>query len=209
MAKEGQIKMGSGIYKMVKGQRVEMSSREVKAYIMKENGWTSSQYDKQYDIFKNKLRAYENYERAHGATSQRQSPTQMLYKEAKAKAREGGDYKPSIKMQRIRSFTSVSSGKAGQRALQGRRYQARRAQLYEEATNKQFKGLIDNNATAKEIAERIKDPVKREQALADYANKIHAKIDEEGKAQENEAIPFGETFGSDDPVDFDIDAYLD
>ena len=201
--------MGSGLYKMVKGQRVEMSSREVKAYIMKQNGWTSRQYDKQYDIFKNKLRAYENYERAHGVTSPRQSPTQLLYKEAKAKAREGADYTPSIKMRRIRSFTSVSSGKAGQKALQGQRYQARRAQLYEEATSKQFKGLIDNNPKAKEIAERIKDPVKREQALADYANAIHAKIDEEGKAQENEAIPFGETFGSDDPADFDIEAYLD
>lgn len=201
--------MGSGLYKMVKGQRVEMSSREVKAYIMKQNGWTSSQYDKQYDIFKNKLRAYENYERAHGVTSQRQSPTQLLYKEAKTKAREGANYTPSIKMRRIRSFTSVSSGKAGQKALQGQRYQAKRAQLYEEATSKQFKGLIDNNPTAKEIVERIKDPVKREQALADYANKIHAKIDEEGKAQENEAIPFGETFGSDDVVDFDISEYLD
>lgn len=201
--------MGSGLYKMVKGQRVEMSSREVKAYIMKQNGWTSRQYDKQYDIFKNKLRAYENYERAHGVTSPRQSPTQLLYKEAKAKAREGADYTPSIKIRRIRSFTSVSSGKAGQKALQGQRYQARRAQLYEEATSKQFKGLIDNNPKAKEIAERIKDPVKREQALRDYANKIHAKIDEEGKAQENEAIPFGETIGSDDPVDFDIEDYLD
>lgn len=200
--------MGSGLYKIVKGGRVEMSSREVKAYIMKQNGWTSRQYDKQYDIFKNKLRAYENYERAHGVTSQRQSPTQLLYKEAKAKAREGADYTPSIKMRRIRSFTSVSSGKAGQKALQGQRYQSRRAQLYEEATSKQFKGLIDSNPTAKEIAERIKDPVKREQALRDYADKIHAKVDEEGKAQENEAIPFGETFGSDDPVDFDIEAYL-
>ena len=121
--------MGSGIYKIVKGGRVEMSSREVKQYIMKQNGWTSQQYDKQYDIFKNKLRAYENYERAHGVTQARQSPTQMLFKEAKAKAREGADYTPSIKMQRIRSFTSVSSGKAGQKALQGARYQARRARL--------------------------------------------------------------------------------
>lgn len=200
--------MGSGIYRMIKGQRVEMSSREVKAYIMKQNGWTSRQYDKQYDIFKNKLRAYENYERAHGVTSIRQSPAQLLYKEAKTKAREGADYTPSIKMQRIRSFTSVSSGKAGQKALQGQLYQARRTQLYEEATTKQFKGLIDNNPMAKEIVARIKDPVKREQALADYVNKIHAKIDEEGKAQENEAIPFGETFGSDNSVDFDIEAYL-
>ena len=201
--------MGSGLFKIVKGERVEMSSREVKQYIMKQNNWTSSQYDKQYDIFKNKLRAYENYERAHGVTSKRQSPTQLLFKEAKAKAREGGEYKPSIKMQRIRSFTSVSSGKAGQRALQGQRYMQRRAQMYESATTKQFKGLIENNAKAREIAERIQDPVKREQALKDYANMLHAKIDESGRVQESEAIPFGETFGSDDVADFDIDAYLD
>lgn len=201
--------MGSGIYKMVKGERVEMSSREVKAYIMKQNGWTSSQYDKQYDIFKNKLRAYENYERAHGVASRRQSPTQLLFKEAKAKAREGAEYQPSIKMRRIRSFTSVSSGKAGQKALQGTRYQARRAQLYEEATNKQFSGFIEKNAKAREIVEKIKDPVKREQALADYANKVHAKIDEQGKVEENEAIPVSsEVMGSGDDVDFDIDAYL-
>lgn len=201
--------MGSGIYKIKNGERVELSSREVKKYIMNVNGWTSQEYDKKYDIFKNKLRAYENYERAHGATTQRQSVSQLLYKEAKAKMREGAEYKPSIKMQRIRSFTSVSSGKAGQRALQGKRYQERRAKVYEEATLKQFKGLIENNATAKEISEQIKDPVKREKALTEYANKIHAKIDAEGKAQENEAIPFGETFGSGDDVDFNIEDYLD
>ena len=201
--------MGSGIYKMVRGGRVEMSSREVKQYIMKQNNWTSQQYNKKYDIFKNKIRAYENYERAHGVTKQRQSPAQLLFKEAKAKAREGSDYKPSIKMERIKRFTSVSSGRAGQKALQGKLYQARRASLYKEATSKQFKGLIDNNAKAKEIAERINDPVKREQALADYANKIRAKFDEEGKAQENEAIPFGETFGSGDDVDFDIEYYME
>ena len=205
--------MGSGLYKIVKGERVEMSSREVKQYIMKQNNWTSSQYDKQYDIFKNKLRAYENYERAHGVTSSRQSPTQLLFKEAKAKAREGADYSPSLKMRRIRSFTSVSSGKAGQKALQGKRYQARRQALYEYATAKQFEGFIRDNPMAKKSSDTIKDPVKREQALRDYANKLNAKIAEsekEAKAeQERTGIPYDrEVFGSDDVVDFDIDAYL-
>ena len=74
--------MGSGIYTTKNGVRIEKTSREVKNYIMKINGWTSSQYDKQYDIFKNKLRAYENYERAHGVNTKRQSPAQLLYKEA-------------------------------------------------------------------------------------------------------------------------------
>lgn len=206
--------MGSGIYKTKNGQRVEMSSKEVKAYIMKQNGWTSDEYNKKYDIFKNKLRAYENYERAHGSTAQRQSPAQLLYKEAKAKAREGADYEPSFKMKRIRSFTSVSSGKAGQKALQGKRYTQRRTALYEDTTNKRFKGFIEHNAKAQEIAKAIKDPVKREKALADYANKVNEKIAEyekEAKAQaEQGGVPADrEVFGSDDAVDFDISEYLD
>lgn len=195
------------IYKVVKGGRVKMSNREVKQYIMKVNGWTSEQYDKQYDIFKNKLRAYEAYEKQHGRVK-KQSPVELLYKEARTKAREGTNYKPSIQMQTIRGFTSVSSGRAGQRALQGRRYQERRSKLYDEATKKQFGGLIDKNPTAKEIVERVKDPVKRREALAELATQLKMKIDEEGKAIENEAIPFGETYGSDSAIDFDIDAYI-
>ena len=201
--------MATGIYKQVKDGRVELSTREVKQYVMKVNGWTSDEYNKKYDIFKNKLRAYENYERAHGVVKQRQSPMQLLYKEAKAKVRDGRDYKPSIKMQRIKSFTSVSSGKAGQRALQGQRYVARRARLYEEATTKQFKGLIESNAKAKEIAEAIDDPVKREEALRAYADAINAKIDEQDEVTENEAIPVSsETIGSDTSIDFDYSDYL-
>ena len=198
---------------MVKGQRVEMTSREVKSYIMKVNNWTSNQYDKQYDIFKNKLRAYENYERAHGVTSKRQSPTQLLFKEAKAKAREGADYEPSFKMKRIRSFTSVSSGKAGQKALEGKTYTARRQALYESTTKARFEGFIRDNPKAQEIMERVKDPVKREQALTDLANKVNEKIAENEKEAKKQAqqggIPAsGEAFGSSSDIDFDIDAYI-
>ena len=201
--------MATGIYKIVKGGRVELSTREVKQYVMKVNNWTSDEYNKKYDIFKNKLRAYENYERAHGVTKSRQSPMQLLYKEAKAKVRDGANYKPSIKMQRIKGFTSVSSGKAGQRALQSSRYMERRAKLYEEATSKQFAGLIEKNAKAKEIANAIDDPVKREEALRAYADAINAKIDEQDKVSENEAIPVSsETIGSSDEVDFDYSEYM-
>lgn len=196
-------------YKYVNGERVKMTSREVKAYIMKVNGWTTEQYNKQYDIMRNKVRAYEAYERQSGRQVQSQSVQSLLFKEAKAKKRMGAEYKPSIKMQRIRSFTSVSSGKAGQKALQGQRYRQRRAKTYEDATYKQFKGLIDNNPQAKFIYDNISDPVKREQAMTDYANKLGAKIDEQDQVNENEAIPFGETYGSTDEIDFDIEDYLD
>ena len=196
-------------YKYQNGQRVKMTNREVKPYIMKVNGWTTEQYNKQYDIMRNKLRAYEAYERQSGRQVTSQSVQGLLFKEAKAKKRMGTDYTPSIKMQRIRSFTSVSSGTAGQRALQGTRYRQRRAKTYEDATYKQFKGLINNNPQAKRIYESISDPVKREQAMADYANKLGAKINEQDEVNESEAIPFGETYGSTDEIDFDIEDYLD
>lgn len=194
-------------YKYVGGNRVKMTNREVKAYIMKENRWTSEQYNKQYDILRNKLRSYEAYEKASGRAVKEQSVQSLLFKEAKAKQRMGRDYSPSIKMQRIRSFTSVSSGRAGQRALTGRLYMERRATTYEDATYKQFKGLVENNKQAELIYKSIKDPVKREKALTDFANKMHAKINEQDEVIESEAIPFGETYGSDEAIDFDIDTY--
>lgn len=196
-------------YKYVGGNRVKMTNREVKAYIMKENRWTSEQYNKQYDILRNKLRSYEAYEKASGRAVKEQSVQSLLFKEAKARQRMGRDYSPSIKMQRIRSFTSVSSGRAGQRALTGRLYMERRATTYEDATYKQFKGLVESNKQAELIYKSIKDPVKREKALTDFANKMHAKINEQDEVIESEAIPFGETYGSTDVIDFDIEDYLD
>ena len=195
-------------YKYQNGQRVKMTNREVKSYIMKINGWTTEQYNKQYDILRNKVRSYEAYERASGRTTQTQSVQSLLFKEAKAKKRMGAEYTPSIKMQRIKSFTSVSSGKAGQKALTGKRYRQKRAKTYEDATYKQCKGLINSNKQARNMYESISDPVKREEAMTAYANQLGAKINEQDEVNENEAIPFGETFGSNDEIDFDIDSYL-
>ena len=197
----------ANIYKTIKGNRVKVTPTEAKQTIMRANGWTAQEYKKHYDIFKNKLRAFEAFEGTPRSKSQ--SAVELLYKQAKAKLREGADYQPSIKMQRIESFTSISSGKAGQQALANAMYRARREATYSSATYKQFEGLIEKNAKAKEIYDTIKDPVKREKALTDYANKLHAKIDEQDKAQENEAIPYGETYGSDTNVAFDISAYKD
>lgn len=191
------------IYRKIKGETVKVKPSEVKATIMKANNWTADQYKKQYDIFKNKLRAFEAFE----GTGQRQSAVELLYKQARAKIREGAEYQPSIKMQRINAFTSVSSGKAS-KLLENEMYKSRREATYSSATYKQFEGLIAKNAKAKEIYDNIKDPVQREKALTDYANKLHAKIDEEDKVSENEAIPSGLTFGSKDEFEFDYSEYM-
>ena len=193
--------------------KVKMTPSQIKAEIMKINNWTPEQYKKNYDIFKNKLRSFEAFERAKGVDVETQSARDLLYKEAKAKKRFGNLYQPSIKMQRIREFTSISSGKALEKALQSKKYTTAREMTYSEKSYKQFEGLIagkNKNPIAEKIWYTIKDPVKREQALIDLANKINAKIDEQTKAmkESGEAIPSGEVFGSSDVIEFDIGAYM-
>lgn len=202
--------MATGIFKYKDGKKVQLTNKEVKAYIMKVNNLTPEQYKKQYDIFKNKLRAFENFERRQVNIKQ-QSPVKILYLQAKAKARaraKGEDYIPSIKMQRIQNFSSVSSGKAGQKLLQNEKYLERVNAEYEQATLKQFSGFLEDNPQAKEIYNSITDPVMREKALTDYANKVHAKIDEQNKVESADGTIAGERVGSDTEVDFDISEYM-
>lgn len=194
--------MATGIYRTVNGEHVELSAKEVKAFIMKVNKWTSEEYNKQRYITKNKLRTYEAFSGA-----QQQSPTKFLYFEAKAKQRAGANYKPSLERQRIQQTQSLGSAKAITKAKQSQRTQQSMARKFEATTQKQFKGLIDKNPKAKEIWEKIKDPYKREQTLKDYANKLHLKMDEQKRVAEVQSIPFGETFGSDVSVDFSVEDY--
>lgn len=192
------------IYRKIKGEAIKIKPSVVKATIMRANNWTAEQYKKQYDIFKNKLRAFEAFE---GKYANKQSAVELLYKQARAKIREGTEYQPSIKMQRIEAFTSVSSGKAS-KLLENAMYKSRREATYSSATAKQFEGFIAKNAKAKEIYDSIKDPVAREHALTDYANKVHAKMDETDKVTENEAVASGLTFGSNDEIEFDYSEYM-
>lgn len=201
-------------YKWKNGKKVAMSSREVKQFIMEQNGWTAETYRKQYDIFKNKLNAYESYQRSRGVAVEHQSTTALLFKEAKSKRTYGNDYKPSMKMQQIRSFSAYSITK-GRQLAQGesasaRRYQAKETAKYEAYVQRRFGGLIENNPTAQKIDELIKDPVKKEKVLSELANKLNAKITDDEVKEAGEAIPIStENYGSSDEIDFDISEYLD
>lgn len=195
------------IYKIVDGEQVALKASEVKNFIMKVNNWNADQYQKEYDLFKNKLRTLENFEDVPKA--ERESPVELLYKQAKAKKRYGADYQPSIKLQRILSTSAYSSSpKRQQQLLKNQSYVERLQKRYRESTNKAFKGLLEKNPVAKEIDENIKDPVQREKALIDLADKLHARIDEQGIITELGGIPFGESVGSSDGIDFDLTPYL-
>lgn len=195
------------IYTYKKGERVQLKPSEVKAYIMKVNKWDSRTYRKQYDLFKNKVRAYESFQQAQGKQVVPQSISGLLYKTAKSMHMYGKDYKPSQKLQQIMEFSAYSISK-GRELAYDIKYQAKQSQKYLAYIDKRFGGLINVNSGARAIYQQYLNdslalgiPLNAtglESALADYANKMHAKMDQEGIVRESSAIPYGEVSGSSD-----------
>lgn len=186
-----------------------ISYRSAKQEVLKIRGWTSEEYQKKYDILKNKVRAYESFKASKGIKVEKQNISELLYKESKKIKQYGKDYTPSLEMQRIQSFSAVSISKGRQLARSSESYIAKREAIYEATTNITFEGLLSKNKMAQEIYDEIQDPVKREEALKDYAEALHLKMTENGKVDtEGSELQQGETFGSDITIDFDYSEYL-
>lgn len=196
--------MGTNIYKYTHKGKKELSNKEVKQYIMRVEGLTNEQYKKRYDIFKNKLRSFEEFERQQGKQVEKQSPQKLLYYQARAKATYGENYKQSLLYQRIEQFSAYGQ-KARAKAVE--KQTQKLTNKYNEFINKRFNGLIKTNEIAKQIYNSDLNIIQKEQALTDFANKLHAKIDEQNKIIENQAIPIGETYGSNLELEFDINSY--
>ena len=190
----------SGMYRTIKGKQVPITQTEVKQTIMDFYGWNEKQYKNQYNKFRN---SYLNYSAFRGKKPE--SVSNLLYKEVKSKMRYGKEYRQSIEMQAIRQFSSAST-----RSFEKRKSDEKRKKRYSEKVLEQFGGLIQNNNTAREITEKLSnDPVKMEQALSDYASKLHLEIEQQTNKIKGEAIPFSDqNYGSDVSIDFDIDSYL-
>lgn len=203
----------SGIFKTVNGETVELSASQVKAEVMQIRGWTARQYEKEYDKIRNRIRAYEGFERSMGEKVTPESPAAFLYKESRAMQRHGAAYVPSARTAAIRQTTSISSGKALETLLTGKTKAAKKARgaFYRRAAQgvERFSGLIAKNPTAARMAKEIKNPAKLLSALKAFANKMHIKIDETGRAQDSAAIPFGMSFGSTEELAFDYSAWLE
>ena len=100
----------------------------------------------------------------------------------------GARYTPSQEIERLRGFTSVSTGSFKAASVSSKLEQSQRT--YVEA---RFAGLMTANSAAHEIYERLRnEPAKAEKALAEFASRIHAKPSGEG------AIPSGYAIGSTD-----------
>lgn len=206
--------MATGLYKTIKGEKVELTARQVKADIMQIRGWTSEEYQRQYDITRNRLRAYEGFLRQKGEFVRPESPAAFLFKEAKAIQRYGADYTPSQRTAAVRATTSVSSGKALTKLLtskskaaktaRGRQYRQIAAQ-----TQRNFARFIETVPKAQEIVREIKDPIKQQRALAVLADVLHARENTQREVVlRNADMPFGQIAGSQDEVEFDISPWL-
>ena len=184
-------KKGSGIFRGNK----ELTASEVKSFIMQQRGWTSQEDQKEYDKLRNRARNLESYQRAQGVSVPKQNVSAILYREAKAMKTYGARYTPSQEIERLRGFTSVSTGRFKAADVSARLTQSQKT--YVEA---RFAGLMTANSAAHEIYERLRnEPAKAEKALAEFASRIHAKPSGEG------AIPSGYAIGStDEDSGFDL-----
>lgn len=199
-------------YKVVQGERVALSATEVKHFIMRVHGWSEEEYNRERYKIKNKLRAYEGY--TNVPDDRVQSPVNLLYFQAKAMKEmrdKGQEYTPSREMERLQNFPSVGSAKELQKALQSPTRVEKWGRAYEITTYLQFGGLIRDSEKAREIAEAIDDPVKREQALTAYANALQAAKKKALSEAKDGAVPIpvGESFGYGDVDDFDYRQWLD
>lgn len=197
------------IYRMKNGQQVPVKRSEIRRTIMQANDWTADEYRKQYDIFKNKLRFYEEMQRARGNKVEIQSPQEVLYWQAKAKLNYGAGYEPSQQMNEILSAPAYSISKGRRIATQTESAAFKRAAS--SIVHARFAGFIEHYDKAKEIVEKISDPIEQENALTALANYLWLKYPDR-KKKPTEAIPSGDTYGSGDADagdDFYIDPWLD
>ena len=159
------------IYKKSKtGDLVKVSAKEVKAFIMQAHGWTSEEYTKKRDIFKNRLRAFESFQRAQGKEVKSQNVVELLYKQAKAMKYYGKEYQPSQEIKRIESFSAVSITKGRQQAKrQGKAFNAiNQRQLnylktrFGDIDNPKSGGFVNSNEGAKRIVQSFYEKAQKD-----------------------------------------------
>ena len=218
--KKGKTTMA--IYNFGDDKQKKVSRQTMMKTIMRANDWTRDQYRKQYDLFKNKLRFFENVQASRGVKDYmeggdryKQSPQEVLYKIAKAKLLYGKDYEPSQDVRQIMAVTahSITKGKKIAEAASSKSYKAAVSAI----VNIRFAGFSDFYKKAKEIVDSISDPVKQEEALTAFATYLHSRFPRVGKDKDapkkgEGGFAYGETFGSGDEElgnEFDISQWID
>ncbi|MCQ2398883.1 MAG: hypothetical protein MJ072_00050 [Clostridia bacterium] len=177
----------------------KMTDKEIKADIMATTGWTSAEYQKNYDVFRNKVRTYER----NFAPGKKYKVNELLYEIERSKAKWGKGYKPSSLVRAIMATPSQSTGKT---SISANVIKSQYKQVISA-----FRGLRKAHPEAQAIlkkwqnAQRLKDPSKRPSVtdlkndLAKFADNLRGwqktKQDEYRK-QNGDNVPAGRKVGT-------------
>ncbi len=198
------------IYKTIKGEKVQLNARQIKATILKNTGWTEQEYNRQRYILKNKLRTFEAFQKAEGFEAKVQSPVEILYYQTRQQKMQGSNYKMSAKLAEIYKQTSYGSKAAIQHALSSTKVRKRQEAVYNSETYNSFKQFIKASPQAKRLWEGIENPVKRRKALEALADELHYIQKQDEEYIKNQSIPFGNITGSETELNwFPMEDWLD
>lgn len=153
---------------VVKG--VALTAADARKDIMSWTGWSKEQYRKQYDIFKLKLRSYEEL---YGGA--KQSPLDFMWKYYKASKTPG--YHPSTQMQIILStpaYSTKTRAKAAERKLTKETDFTKEEKTLRDMVIQDFNALIDASPKLKQMVGQITNPYKLLRFLKRYSKVLDA-----------------------------------
>lgn len=198
------------IYKTIKGEKVQLNARQIKASILKNTGWSEQEYNRQRYILKNKLRTFESFQKAEGFEVQQQSPVEILYYQTRQQKMQGSNYKMSAQLAEIYKQTSYGSKAAIQHALSSTKVRKRQEAAYNSETYTSFKQFIKASPQAKKLWDGIENSVKRRKALEALADVLHFVQEKDREYIKKQAIPFGDITGSETELNwFPMNDWLD
>lgn len=148
-----------------------LTAREIKKRVMTATGWTSEQYQKQYDILRNKTR---NYEKVTGSKT-KIKVNELLYQQTHAQKRYGETYKPSRLVRAIMATPSASTG-----TVQRKGVSTATTERLEREILGEFRGFTSRSAEGRKIEELYKKaksgrlPAEMERLEEEYAEAIES-----------------------------------
>ena len=158
-----------------------LTPKQVKAEIQSMKGWTTAQYQKEYDKFRNKVR---NYETLSGVEKGKYKVQDLFYEKTKAEKRYGANYRPSNLIAAINRTSSSSPGRVKRFGdeLTGISKKAQAREL--ESIKTSFDELIKSNYNG--VADKVKDvtdPAEALRILREAADDLKTYKESEKKKQ--------------------------
>lgn len=121
-----------------------LTDRQIKSQIQELTGWSTSEYQKKYDIIRNRLR---NYQKVTG-THKEERVNEFIYKVERAKKKYGKDYIPSDYVSSVLGFTASSTGKVSESDTGVSGVSAKRLKELSKVEFRRHEGLIAVSKTA-------------------------------------------------------------